>query len=322
MNTILLEQYNSAFISDAEKDKNFSHLDYISISNYYTSKSKTKCVALINFNLNLLKCSEVIVHDAKLILPLELSKELSYSKKTKINIFYNTEAPSYKTLTWNTRPNAEFYSSTVLDKKNIKDNYISLDLTSLVCKWMYRKAHNFGIAISLNSPNSILFLAKYKINKSPKLMITYSINSNDNSHSSTLYLQLTNKKARILKPSDFIIMNKIRTLSHKGIDYDINTGIITIQRKGFYNFTFDLNLEGSGPVEKHCNSYIDIALKNLSRNKIITFNSPEIIPQKIIGSCLVEVKKAGEKFVLINNSKKILQLSNLPIQGSLSVFNI
>lgn len=314
METIFLEQSNSTFICNIEENKNFSSLDYLSISNYSSENCITKCDSLINFNLELLNSSSILIHNAYLILPIEIYKEDQSNPFKDIRLYKNTEEYSYTTVTWSSRPKSSLYSTTSITRKTLNNKHISIDITELVVDWLYNKIPNYGITLNSETRDIFTIFPKYKLNYSPKLLIRCTSNSNLIEKPTAIYLQSSNLNGAILKSQQVIIFNNIIEKTPKGISYDKNTGIITISKKGYYDCHWEINLNGSDDI-----SSINIALKNLTKNTIVSFYMPVMLQGQIVGNALLNVTENEEQFVLFNNSEKSLQLSQIQVQSSLLI---
>lgn len=319
MDTIILEQNNSTFISNIEKDRNFSSLDYLSISNYLTKECESRCIALMNFNLDLLCSDSIVVHNARLIIPLEIFKIDKFPYNKELKIFYNTESFCQDCVTWNSSPSSSFFASIPITRKEIKERYLIMDLTPLICDWLYNNLCNYGIALSVDSADIMIILPKTKIKYSPKLIINYSCKREKNCNTVALYAECTEYASKIIAPDEVFKLNTTRVITPNGISYDTETGIITITQKGYYNLNFTLNLEGSDNGLDCSDCFLNISLKNLTTNVVTDFHMPEVMQGEIHSHSLIYVSQVEEQFVLINSSKKSLQISDLPVQGSLII---
>lgn len=320
MNIISLEQENSSFISNTEPDKNFSALDYISVSSYALRNCESnKCISYLNFNLDLFSCQDIIIHSAKLLIPLEIYKMNPCLSPKEILLSFITEDFSYKDLTWNNQPKTIPYKKVTITKNEIKSNCIAIDVTSLVCQWIYNNMDNYGIRLSVYPPNIMIILPKNKIKYSPKLVINYSNNQKSISIPTILYLRSTTNQTKLINPNERIIMNEITLISPEGIKYNSTNGVITISKTGYYNFQFALSIIGTCSDSKYSEVIATVSLKNLTTNKTLDFHLLDVIPAEMHGYGIIFVEHENEEFVLINNSPKILQLADVPIQSSFAI---
>ena len=302
MNIISIEQNNSSFVSNTEKDKNFSNLDYISISSYALRNCESnKCVSFLNFNLDLFSCQDIIVHSAKLLIPLEIYKMNPCFPPKEISLSFIAEDFSYRDLTWNNQPAAIPYEKVSITKNELKNNCIAINVTSLVCQWIYNKMTNYGIKLSVEPSNIMIILPKNKIKYSPKLIINYSTNQKNTSIPTVLFLRSTSNQTQIINPNECIVMDEITLMSPKGIKYNCNNGVITIRKKGYYNFKFTINIVGTcfDSNCKECNT--TVSFKNLTTNKSIDFYLPDVIPANMHGYGIIFVEHENEEFAFHKN---------------------
>ena len=321
MNIISLEQENSSFVSNTEPDKNFSALDYISVSSYTLRNCESnKCISYLNFNLDLISCKDIIIHSAKLLIPLEIYKiNLCLSPK-EILLSFVTEYFSYKDLTWNNQPKAIPYEKVPITKIDIKNNCIAIDITSLICQWIYNDMYNYGIKLSVYPPNIMIILPKNKIKYSPKLVINYSNNEKKCISTPTvLYIRSTNNQTKLINPKDRVIMDEITLISPEGIKYDNTTGVITIKKTGYYNFQFALNIIGTCCTIEISEIIATVSLKNLTTNQTLDYNLVDVIPGELHGFGIIFIEHENEELVLINTSNKILQLSDVTYPSSFAI---
>ena len=320
MNIISIEQENSSFISNTEPDKNFSALDYISISSYALRNCESnRCISYLNFNLDLFSCQDITIHSAKLLIPLEIFKITPSIAPKEISLSFITEYFSYKDLTWNTQPHSIPYEKITITKNEIKNNCIAIDVTSLMCQWIYNNLDNYGIKLSVCPPNIMIILPKNKIKYSPKLVINYSSNQKNVSTPTVLYLRSSANQTKLIKPNEYIIMNEINLISPEGIQYNSTNGVITINKKGYYNFQFALNIVGTCCDSEYSDIIATVSLKNLTTNKRLDFHLIDVIPGELNGFGIISVENENEEFVLINSSSKIIQLADVPYQASFTI---
>lgn len=321
MNIISLEQENSSFVSNTEPDKNFSALDYISVSSYALRNCESnKCISYLNFNLDLFSCQDIIIHSAKLLIPLEIYKITPCLSPKEILLSFVTEDFSYKDLTWNNQPSAIPYEKVPITKNEIKNNCIAIDVTSLVCQWIYNNMNNHGIKLSVYPPNIMIILPKNKIKYTPKLVINYSNNEKKSISTPTvLYLRSTTNQTKLINPNDRVIMNEITLISPEGIKYNNTNGVITISKTGYYNFQFELSIIGTCCNLEYSEIIATVSLKNLTTNKTLDFHLADVIPGELHGYGIIFIEHENEELVLINNSNKILQLSDFPYQASFAI---
>lgn len=321
MNTILLEQNNSTFINNIELDNNYSSLDYATVSNYNIDNINSYCITFIDFNFDLFEASDIIIHSAHLILPLHLYEIDSIDSSKELVINYNTEDFCYETITWRTMPASDVYSTTNITRTEIEQKFIAVDMTEFVYNCVYSCLNNYGINISVTTSDFMMVLPKNQLQYSPKMLIQYTKRSCKRITPPTLSANCTDKQAVQIVSDDNIIMNEIEAIDYDTAYYDTETGIITILKKGYYNFYFELNIDGSSTSECTCSeeNYINIAIKNLTTNIVYNFYAPEILPAKIHSQTAIYIDNDSEQLVLINNSTKILQLANYPIQASIKL---
>ncbi|SFU75306.1 hypothetical protein SAMN04487886_11358 [Clostridium sp. DSM 8431] len=314
MNSILIEPKNSTFISNVEKEKNFSSLDYLSISNCISDNSNIKCLSLLNFDIDIIKNASILLHTAELIVPIEILKQSKTKYEKNISILNNTESFCENSVTWNTKPSTSLFSKTPIRNCNSSTKYLTIDVTELICDYLYNNLPNNGITIECCDPDLLMILPKYKIMYSIKLFVKYSIKNNE-STCPALYLQHKCPCTQLLKSKEAIHFNKITEDASLNISYDKECSIITICKKGLYNCYWQSYIEGS-----NSESEVRVSLKNLTKDEIINSQSSLVMPGLFSGYALINVSEEGEQFALINDSEGEIELSR--DQASILIYNL
>lgn len=314
MNSILIEPKNSTFISNAEKEKNFSSLDYLSISDYISDNSNIKCSALLDFDFNILKNDSIIIHSSELILPIEILKQNRTKHDKYISILNNLESFSYDCVTWDTKPETETFNKVSIKSCMTSKKYLTIDVTELICSWLYNSTPNYGITLSCCNPNLLIIFPKYKLMSSIKLLIKYSFRD-DGISPSALYLKNKSSSTQLVNSQDPIKFNEITEDISEKISYDKKSGIITISRKGLFNCYWQSYVEGS-----NCESPIKVSLKNLTKDATINSQSSLVTPGIFNGYALINISEDSEQFILCNDSEGMIELSRE--QASLLLYSL
>lgn len=320
MENIILDEYHSTFVSNTKRIENFSLSNYLSISNCFNDNYNYISNTLIKFRLSPIKKLNISVVRASLSIPIAFIKSDKDGclLDKRIDISYNKESYSSSKVTWNSTPNSCLYKTTPISQSDYNNRYISVDITTLVKKWLSKKLPNFGLTLSTSTPNLLVIINKENVNLSPKLIIEYSRNDELNNSAVAIQLQSRKLNGYILRPFERILFDKIICKTPRGICYDKKTGIITIKKKGYYTCNWIINIEGSSA--EGCS--LNFALKNITKGKLVNFNMPVVLQGQLVGTALINTTEDLERFVLINNENCHVQLCDIYIQSSLLISSV
>ncbi|KMT22791.1 DNRLRE domain-containing protein [Clostridium cylindrosporum] len=177
MSKVALKLNKGTFISYNEKYRNFSRSNYLLIRNCDNRYCKLDILkSLIKFNLDKAIPEGSIIECAKLNLPIEDWKQCSERYYNYLNIYINQEPFEESCVNWQNRPRVKLYKTIKLSYEELEDEYISIDLTSLVNDWISGNIPNNGITLGLESKDIKLSLLKRnrEVDSSTNLVINYT----------------------------------------------------------------------------------------------------------------------------------------------------
>lgn len=318
MDLVSIFPVESTYINSEYPYTNYFNSTKLKVDNFECEQSNT----LISFSLKMYNRS--LKMNYYLYIPL---KNINYCTEDNIiGIDIICDSIDYENVTYNHIINMDIYkySYIYINKLDIKKRYVSVDISSLINKYIERNIHVLNIMISSPSKNFGIMFKKEYFDCMPKLIVDTEICDFDNKCNTqcnrTVAMQLVRNELyenNIVYDNDIIMFDKIIEKSPKGINYRFEDGLIGISEKGYYLFQWNVNIEGSNQIDK-----LSIDLKNNMKNLIMPSPAPISIQGQISGSALVYVNTNYETFSLINTSGGDLLLSNLSPCASITIVKV
>lgn len=164
---------SDTFISMKYIDMNYSKSPFLLVgegTNYGSSKDAS--IAFIEFDLSsLINCTTI--NKAELYVYPNDEGYLDDDLLFPLEIFTNLKSYDHTTVTWKNGPKLKKNKCGLVINKNNCNNYVKIDVTSIVTEWINNTLPNYGMALTAKYSNAIISFSSSKGPYKPFLRVKY-----------------------------------------------------------------------------------------------------------------------------------------------------
>ncbi|WP_122639901.1 DNRLRE domain-containing protein [Romboutsia sp. Marseille-P6047] len=176
MKTISLYASSSAYVTNRFPRCNYIFSENIYAGCKYRQYNSYRYISLLRFNFSSIRSNLVDIKKAILYIAVKGNLYESSYNDEPLSVGYNNYYFDFYNVNYESRPRCTHINSTS-NICNINGcSYIAMDITTLVCKWIYGYLSNNGISLYAgNNLNKIYELYSNKSSRPPFLEISYDI---------------------------------------------------------------------------------------------------------------------------------------------------